>query len=137
MGCNLYNHAWLCRFFYHLFMCCRWRSSYQVGLPLTGLTLPHLLLIPLKCRAAATASSHWTASSHMFVPVTSYMSLFFFCVQWVKVRGDFSFCWYWKTSNSKTKKTTPDRPQTLKKNILLMTYLKLHNNKNKLLIYYT
>ena len=26
-----------------------------------------------------------------------HISLFHFCVQWVKVRGDSSFCWYWNS----------------------------------------
>ena len=64
-----------------LYMHCRWRSSYQVGrtwIPLTGLTLPRLCAYPKP-----------TSCFPM-----SYVVVFF-CVQWVKMRCDYSFCWYW------------------------------------------
>jgi len=69
----------LCRFFYRLFIClCSWRSKYQegVGIPLTGLTLPHFCACP---------------KSGPEFP-TSYVMVCFY-VQWFDARGDCSFCW--------------------------------------------
>jgi len=65
--------------FNRLFMYCRWRSRYQeesVGVPLTGLTPPHVCA----CSVPGLSTSD--------IVVLLY-------VQWIKVRDDCSFCWYW------------------------------------------
>jgi hypothetical protein len=64
-----------------LYMHCQWRSSYQEGrveIPFTGLTCTHL----------CTCSKPGPGFPMSYVVV-------FFRVQWVKVRGDNSLCWYW------------------------------------------
>ena len=65
-----------------LYMYCRWRSSYQegrVGIPFTGLTLPHYLPVQRQ-------DGTW---------ISNVICFGLFCAQWFKVRGDCSFWWYW------------------------------------------
>jgi hypothetical protein len=58
----------------------KWFQEGRVGIPITSLTLSHLCACPkLGPRFPA-----------------SYVMVFF-CVQWVEVRIDYLFCWYWWT----------------------------------------
>jgi len=62
-------------------MFCRWRSSYQdgrFGISLTGLTPSYMCVCP--------KPGHGFPTSNVVV---------FCCVQWVNMRGDCTFCWYW------------------------------------------
>ena len=51
---------------------------WAVGIPLTGLTFPRSVPVP---------TQDLDFQYHIYV--------WYFCVQWVKVRGHCSFCWYW------------------------------------------
>jgi len=66
--------------FVYTFCICSWWSSYQegrVGIPLSGLTR-HILCL-----------------SQAKFPMSYVVVCCFVCVQWIKVKGDCSFCWYW------------------------------------------
>jgi hypothetical protein len=67
---------------YHLFsFVLHWRAGYQEGrvkIPLTCLTPPHFCVCP---------KPGIDFQRHIFFN--------FFYVQWVEMRGDCSFCWYW------------------------------------------
>jgi hypothetical protein len=78
-------------------MYCRWRISYQkrrVGIPLNGLTLPHLSACPnpgtwfsiVICRGLLVFSEFISDESDCLFCWNCLSSLF---------RGDCLFCWYW------------------------------------------
>ena len=77
-----FEWKWICAWFLLSFVYCRWRFSYQegrVGIPLTGLTPPHL------CYSPKTGPGFPTLDVVIFVYV---FSEFIWNERW-------SFCWYW------------------------------------------